>query len=288
MKLALGTVQFGLDYGIANTTGKVDYDEIKNILSLAMYHNIDVLDTAIGYGDSEKLLGNAGIDDWNIVTKLPEIDSNCLNIASWVDSQINKSLLNLNMGSLYGILLHRPTQLLGDIGDVLWSSIKNVKKSGLIQKIGFSVYSPDELDKLWNAGFVPDIVQAPYNVFDRRLKDSGWLKKLNANKIEVHTRSVFLQGLLLMPSDKRPKYFGKWNKLFNEWDLWLNTNNINGLEAALNFALSEDLIDKVIVGVDSKDQLNEITSASKNRTLDIPEFFNTSDEMLINPSFWEV
>lgn len=287
-KLALGTAQFGLNYGIANTTGKVRFDEIKSILSLAMYHNIRVLDTAIGYGDSEELLGNAGIYDWDIITKLPEIDDSCLNIAFLIDSLINKSLLNLNMVSLYGVLLHKPTQLLGDIGDLLWSSLKNLKKSGLIQKIGFSVYDPDELDKLWSAGFIPDIVQAPYNVFDRRLKESGWLEKLKANKTEIHTRSVFLQGLLLMPSNKRPKYFDKWNKLLNEWDLWLKTNNINRLDAALSFALSEDLIDKVVVGVDNKDQLNEITSASKNLTLNIPDFFNTSDEMLINPSFWEM
>jgi aryl-alcohol dehydrogenase-like predicted oxidoreductase len=288
MRLALGTVQFGLDYGIANATGQVSYDEIKNILNLAIYHNIDMLDTAIGYGDSEKLLGNAGVDDWSIVTKLPEIDSNCLNIASWVDSQINKSLLNLNIASLYGILLHRPTQLLSDNGDTLWSALKKIKKSGLIKKIGFSIYSPDELDNLWDAGFVPDIVQAPYNVFDRRLKDSGWLKKLKANKIEVHTRSVFLQGLLLMPSAKRPKYFGKWNKLFNEWDLWLKTANISGLEAALNFSLSEDLIDKIIVGVDNNTQLSEVVSASKKCTLDVPKTLNTKDEMLINPSLWSM
>ena len=288
MRLALGTVQFGLDYGIANATGQVCYDEIKNILNLAMCHNIDMLDTAIGYGDSEKLLGNAGVDDWNIVTKLPEIDNNCLNIASWVDSQINKSLLNLNLESIYGMLLHRPTQLLSDNGDALWSALKNIKKTGLIKKIGFSIYCPDELDNLWDGGFVPDIVQAPYNVFDRRLKDSGWLKKLKANKIEVHTRSVFLQGLLLMPSAKRPKYFGKWNELFNEWDLWLKTAKISGLEAALNFSLSEDLIDRIIVGVDNSTQLSEVVSASKKCTLDTPKTLNTKDEMLINPSLWSM
>ena len=110
----------------------------------------------------------------------------------------------------------------------------------------------------------------------------------NSNKIEVHTRSVFLQGLLLMSSDKRPKYFSKWNNIFDEWDLWLKINNISGIEAALNFVLSEDLIDKIIVGVDSKTQLREIISASKNYTSDVPKILNTADDMLINPSLWDM
>ena len=206
----------------------------------------------------------------------------------WINSQINNSLLRLNVSSVSGVLLHRPLQLLERNGVQLWNSLEDLKERGIIKKIGFSVYGPDDLDRLWKSGFLPDIVQAPYNIFDQRLKDSGWLSKLNDNKVEVHTRSVFLQGLLLMPSNKRPKYFSKWNNLFNEWDLWLKTNNISGLEAALNFALSEYLIDKIIVGVDNKTQLSEVISASKKYTLCVPKILNTTDEKLINPSLWDM
>jgi aryl-alcohol dehydrogenase-like predicted oxidoreductase len=288
MKLALGTVQFGLDYGVANTIGQVDKNEIKKILTFAKQEGIDTLDTAIGYGDSEKYLGHAGIDGWNVITKLPEIKAEHSDIDFWVNSQINNSLLHLNVLSVSGILLHRPLQLLEKNGLRLWSSLEDLKERGIVKKIGFSVYGPDDLDKLWKAGFLPDIVQAPYNIFDQRLKDSGWLSKLNDNKVEVHTRSVFLQGLLLMSSDKRPKYFSKWNNIFDEWDLWLKTNNISGLEVALNFVLSEDLIDKIIVGVDSKIQLSEVISASKNYTLGVPKILNTTDDILINPSLWDM
>ena len=288
MKLTLGTAQFGLDYGVANAIGKVDKEETLEILTFAKQAGINTLDTAIGYGDSEKRLGQAGIGSWNIITKLPEINVEHSDINFWVNSQINNSLLRLNVLSVYGILLHRPLQLLEKNGSQLWNSLEGLKERSITKKIGFSVYSPDELDKLWKAGFIPDIVQAPYNVFDQRLKDSGWLSKLNDNKVEVHTRSVFLQGLLLMPSDKRPKYFSKWNNLFNEWDLWLKTNNISGLEAALNFALSEYLIDKIIVGVDNKTQLSEVISASKKYTLCVPKILNTTDEKLINPSLWDM
>ena len=288
MKLTLGTAQFGLDYGVANAIGQVNKEETLQILTFAKQVGINTLDTAIGYGDSEKRLGQAGIGSWNIITKLPEVNVEHSDINFWVNSQINNSLLRLNVLSVYGILLHRPLQLLEKNGSQLWNSLEGLKERSITKKIGFSVYSPDELDKLWKAGFIPDIVQAPYNVFDQRLKDSGWLSKLNDNKVEVHTRSVFLQGLLLMPSDKRPKYFSKWNNLFNEWDLWLKTNNISGLEAALNFALSEYLIDKIIVGVDNKTQLSEVISASKKYTLCVPKILNTTDEKLINPSLWDM
>jgi len=288
MKLTLGTAQFGLDYGVANAIGQVNKEEILQILTFAKQAGINTLDTAIGYGDSEKRLGQAGIGSWNIITKLPEVNVEHSDINFWVNSQINNSLLRLNVLSVYGILLHRPLQLLEKNGSQLWNSLEGLKERSITKKIGFSVYSPDELDKLWKAGFIPDIVQAPYNVFDQRLKDSGWLSKLNDNKVEVHTRSVFLQGLLLMPSDKRPKYFSKWNNLFNEWDLWLKTDNISGLEAALNFALSEYLIDKIIVGVDNKTQLSEVISASKKYTLCVPKILNTTDEKLINPSLWDM
>ena len=288
MKLTLGTAQFGLDYGVANAIGKVDKEETLEILTFAKQAGINTLDTAIGYGDSEKRLGQAGMDSWNIITKLPEVKVEHSDINYWVNSQINNSLLRLNVLSVYGILLHRPLQLLEKNGSQLWNSLEGLKERSITKKIGFSVYSPDELDKLWKAGFIPDIVQAPYNVFDQRLKDSGWLSKLNDNKVEVHTRSVFLQGLLLMPSDKRPKYFSKWNNLFNEWDLWLKTDNISGLEAALNFVLSEYLIDKIIVGVDNKTQLSEVISASKKYTLCVPKILNTTDEKLINPSLWDM
>ena len=288
MKLTLGTAQFGLDYGVANAIGKVDKEETLEILTFAKQAGINTLDTAIGYGDSEKRLGQAGIGSWNIITKLPEVNVEHSDINFWVNSQINNSLLRLNVLSVYGILLHRPLQLLEKNGSQLWNSLEGLKERSITKKIGFSVYSPDELDKLWKAGFIPDIVQAPYNVFDQRLKDSGWLSKLNDNRVEVHTRSVFLQGLLLMPSDKRPKYFSKWNNLFNEWDLWLKTDNISGLEAALNFALSEYLIDKIIVGVDNKTQLSEVISASKKYTLCVPKILNTTDEKLINPSLWDM
>ena len=288
MKLTLGTAQFGLDYGVANSIGQINKDETRKILTFAEQEGINTLDTAIGYGDSEKRLGQAGIGSWNIITKLPEANVENSDINFWVNNQINKSLLRLNVLSVYGVLLHRPLQLLEKNGSQLWNSLEGLKERSIVKKIGFSVYNPDELDKLWKVGFIPDIVQAPYNIFDQRLKDSGWLSRLNDNKVEVHTRSVFLQGLLLMRPEKRPKYFSKWNNLFNEWDLWLKTNNISGLEAALNFVLSEYLIDKIIVGVDNKTQLREVISASKKCTLGVPKILNTTDEMLINPSLWDI
>jgi len=287
-KIILGTVQFGLDYGVANNIGQVDKKEVKKILTFAEQNGINTLDTAIAYGDSERCLGHAGIEGWNVITKLPEISVNNLDVDFWVNNHINNSLIRLKVLSVSGVLLHRPLQLLESYGAQLWGALEKLKDKGIIKKIGFSVYSPDDLDKLWKSGFIPDIVQAPYNIFDQRIKSSGWLEKLNYNKVEVHTRSVFLQGLLLMPAENRPKYFTKWQHIFDNWDLWLENNNISGLNAALNFALSENLIHKTIVGVESPSQLGEVISVIKKCNLDVPRTLSSSDDMLINPSLWSI
>ena len=287
-KLTLGTVQFGLDYGVANTSGQVNENEVKEILSLAKKNGIACLDTAINYGDSEKHLGRVGIHDWDVITKLPEINLEHSDVYFLVNELISRSLSLLNVSSIYGLLLHKPLQLLETNGFKLWSALVKLKKRGIVKKIGFSVYMPEELEKLWDIGFIPDIVQAPFNVFDQRLKDSGWLSVLHNNKVEVHTRSVFLQGLLLMSESERPKYFSKWNNIFEQWDQWLIDNNQSGLEAALNFVFLEKMIDKIIIGVDSKSQLKEIVSTKRSHSLVVSNFLKSEDSKLINPSYWNI
>ena len=288
MKIILGTAQFGLNYGIANSYGQIDNDEVKKILNFAIDNGINALDTAIGYGNSEECLGQSDLSKWNIITKLPEVDVNNSNINLWVKNQIENSLIRLNLSKIYGILLHKPLQLIEKNGVQLWSCLKSLREQGVVSKIGLSIYSPKELDLLWEAGFLPDIVQAPYNIFDQRIKDSGWLAKLKDNNVEIHTRSVFLQGSLLMSPKQRPKFFNKWKNIFDEWDLYIKNQNISRVEAALNFSLSEDLIDKIIVGVDCKKHLCEVISLNKTNILDIPQVLNCTDEKLINPSLWSI
>jgi aryl-alcohol dehydrogenase-like predicted oxidoreductase len=285
-KLALGTAQFGMSYGIANQHGKIKLENIKDIIKTAREKNIDLVDTAISYGNSENIIGKIGILDFKFVTKLPSLPKiKVANISFWVEDQIKLSLKRLGIQSLYGLLVHRSEDLLGDKGETILNALNNLKSRGLIKKIGISIYESSELEKLTNQ-IKLDIVQAPLNIVDQRLINSGWLSKLYEADVEVHIRSVFLQGLLLMSKQNRPNKFNRWKNLWKMWHEWLNDNRITALEATLRYALSIKEISKVIVGVDSKDQLEQIVISSEGILPKIPLELCTNDVNLLNPTNW--
>lgn len=285
MKLALGTVQFGLNYGIANQQGQVSHDEAQAIIEHARASGMDTLDTAIAYGDSERRLGEIGILDWQVVSKLPAIPEGCSDISKWVADAVNESLYRLRIKSLYGLLLHRPQQLAGQVGDRLYHALQQLKHDGCVRKIGVSIYDPEELDAL--AGrYHLDIVQAPFNIMDRRLIDSGWLSRLAEQGTELHVRSVFLQGLLLIKPSDRPQKFSRWAMLWSKWDEWLEHTGLTPLQACLRYALSFSEINKIIIGVDSLNQLKEILQATVGSMPQVPKELQTHDIDLLNPVRW--
>ena len=286
MKIALGTAQFGLKYGVANQVGRVKFDEVKNILCQAAAQGLDTLDTAISYGDSESVLGRTGIGGWKVVTKLPAFPENCVDVASWVEAEIVGSLSRLGVSQVHGVLLHCPAQLHSkNHGNQLYEALQKLKAQGVTRKIGVSVYGPEELDEIWPK-FQFDLVQSPFNVIDRRLESSGWLGRMHEAGTEVHVRSVFLQGLLLMPPDRRRENFGRWQDLWSKWDEWLTKERLTPLQACLFFALSHPAINRVVVGVDSANQLNEILSVSNPHAIKFPNYLESDDSLLINPSKW--
>lgn len=284
MKIALGTVQFGLKYGVANTKGRVSEDTAQDILDLARELGVDTLDTAAAYGASEEVLGRAGVDRFKVISKLPPSSSHPENPAGWVKRCLDESLNNLGAQSLYGLLLHRPLDLLKEHGLELFDALMDIKRQGLVEKIGISVYGPDDLDKL--SAFEFDLVQAPMNILDRRLKNSGWLEKLSKQGTEVHIRSSFLQGLLLMPKAQRPEYFQPWRNLLSEYDAWVAGQQITSLQACLGYLNSHPEINKIVVGVDTPEQLQEIVLAANAPIPTIPENIQTNDPNLINPGLW--
>ncbi len=279
-------MQFGLDYGVANKVGQVSLEGAQSVLSLAKANEIDVLDTAIAYGISEEVLGKVGIDGFRVVTKLPSLPEDQNNVASWVGEQFRKSLARLGQKKLYGLLLHRSEDLSGSKAGQLIQALANLKNNGLVQKIGVSIYTPDELEVVFNRIKI-DLVQAPLNVVDWRLQSSGWLDRLKDDGVEVHTRSAFLQGLLLMERSKIPQKFSRWSNLWDRWHEKLQDSGVSPLEACLAYPLSLEQVDQVIVGVDSAAQLSEVLQAAKN----VNEGFDTSfmrstDLDLVNPSNW--
>jgi aryl-alcohol dehydrogenase-like predicted oxidoreductase len=285
MKLALGTVQFGLDYGVANIGGRVNKDEVRAILAAAAQNGINTLDTAIAYGDSESVLGSFGVGHWQVVTKLPSVPEGCGDVVSWMALEIQQSMARLNVSQLRGVLLHRPGQLLENKGQELYRALQSTKENGLVQKIGVSVYEPAELDQLFDR-FELDLVQAPLNILDRRLVDSGWAKQLKNAGVELHTRSAFLQGLLLMPAGDRPRKFNQWSDIWSVWDKWLDKHSLSPLQACLHYLNGVLEVDRVVVGVDSVRQLNQIIGASGGVLADLPKWNSFQDLRVLNPSSW--
>lgn len=285
--LSLGTAQFGFNYGVANQLGQPSLIDVDHILDTARQLGIHSLDTAIAYGESEQVLGQLGVKDFKIVTKLPSVPSAITNIQSWVDNQCESSLQRLGVQSVYGLLMHRPENLLGQFGKDIIVALQRIKAAGYVEKIGVSIYDPAELDELTQIMKV-DLVQAPLNLMDRRFQTSGWLRRLHQGGIEIHTRSTFLQGLLLMPRHKIPEKFERWSAIWNEWQLKLQENNLSALTACLAYPLSLPEVDQVIVGVDSAEHLKMITLEAKKETSKQDwSFMASEDQRLINPSNWD-
>ena len=284
-RLALGTIQFGLPYGIANQTGQVSRAEANAMLQLALANGLDTLDTAIAYGDSETCLGEVGTERFKVVTKLPAVPDSCENVSNWVKQQVSMSLSRLSVNKVYGLLLHRSEQLQGSNGLELYQALQALKDNGQVQKIGISIYSPTELDAL-----IPryrfDLVQAPFNLVDQRLYRTDWMRRLKEEDVEIHTRSAFLQGLLLMSQADMPDKFSQWDKIWQTWHQWLTNYAASAVQACLAFPLSFPEIDRVVVGADSVSQLAQIVSkANMALKADLPEI-HSDDENLINPAKW--
>lgn len=284
-RLALGTVQFGLPYGLANHRGQVAHDEAAEIVTKAAAAGIDTIDTAIAYGTAEQCLGEIGVGNWRVVTKLPRIPNGAESIPDWIECTVFDSLARLRVERIYALMLHQPNELLGPQGDVLYKALEGLKDRGRIEKIGISVYSPHEIETIC-ARYAIDLVQAPLNILDRRLIETGWLDRLSHDGIELHVRSVFLQGLLLIPSNARPAKFRRWQELWDHWDTWLGRNNVTPLVACLRYALNQPGISRVIVGVDSLVQFEEILKAADGSLPQQPDGLNSNDLDLINPARW--
>ncbi len=286
MKLAIGTAQFGLDYGVSNTDGQVSEEDVDKILRAAIKAKITTIDTASNYGNSERVLGKIGVKCFDVITKIGAVPESVTDIKRWVFEQIEGALVRLNLTSIYGFLLHRPNQLLGKHGDIIFDALSEARSQRLIKKIGVSIYDPAELTKLINR-FDFNIVQAPMNVIDRRMYSSGWLERLKRLGVEVHVRSVFLQGLLLMKPELRPDYFRWWNLIMQDYDGWLNTSKIPPIEACIGFVKQFNSVDKIIVGVVSPTHLDGICKAvSRNYVITAPSNIQSDDINLINPSKW--
>jgi aryl-alcohol dehydrogenase-like predicted oxidoreductase len=284
VKLALGTAQFGLNYGIASPQPQVEFLESKAIINYAADHGMSLLDTAMGYGDCEARLGEIGVSGWKVVSKLPEVPTQG-DVKNWITNAVKSSLNKLKIDSLYGLLLHRPDQLNGKRGAEIYETLQHLRVSGLVEKVGVSIYEPSELEDVLSVGDI-DLVQSPLSVLDRRLITSGWLKRLADRGVEVHARSVFLQGLLIMSAEQRPRKFDHWSSLWSRYHEWVRASGQSPLDICLSYVSSIPHVQQIVVGVNSFNQMEEILQAQIGFAPEFPLDLVTCDEELLNPLAW--
>lgn len=294
MKIGLGTAQFGLDYGISNPLGKTPIQEVRKILQTAAKNGIQLIDTASLYGDSESILGQCleGQTPFHIVTKTPRFGIRLLQKenAEKLKYAFSESLRKLNQSSLYGLLVHSADDLLARNGSIIWKAMDDLKRRGFVEKIGASVYTAAQIDSIIES-FPIDLIQLPVSVLDQRLIDSGHLKMLKKKGIEVHARSVLLQGLLLMTPSELPDHFSSVRSHLQSYHRYFASRNISPLKSALDFVLNLDEIDAVIIGVASTGQLEQVlcgTGSEIEMSSDEYRKFAWWDEKILDPSQWNI
>jgi len=310
IKLALGTVQLGIDYGINNKDGKPAKADALKILDTAYENGIRVFDTAVAYGEAEEILGEfistrhleKKID---VISKLSHIEVELEGnknemgskkeivseneIASIMISKVRSSLMKLHLNQLDGLLLHDPKQI---YDDKIMAAMKMIKSHGLTRNIGVSVY--DEKDAL-NAVKRGDLnyVQVPYNVFDHHLDRTDFFETAKKNKVTVFARSPFLQGLFLMEPDNIPAYLKKAEEHLKRFDSIINKYGLTRKEAALLFAYHNPRINYVVFGIDNVAQLEQ-NIAIINKKIDFSkcmrerkDSFDNIEKEITNPSLWK-
>lgn len=289
-ELCLGTAQLGMKYGIKNALNrKPTEEESFAILRKAQERGIHYLDTASAYGEAETLLGRFGIENegFRVISKLrPELEEGAN--ASWVQQEIKASLQRLKVKRLYGYILHRVENLQQA---PIMNGMMAAKKMGVVQKIGVSVYEPEDALNAARDERI-DIIQIPYNALDRRLDIIGFFSEASRNHKEVFARSPFLQGLLLMNlSDVRIKLPNAYSYVQKFQEIAVKYSFSPG-EAAFLCSYCHPYIQYVLFGVDTIQQLNEnlqiITKAEHFHDCYfeiMSEFTNVPVEIL-NPSLW--
>jgi aryl-alcohol dehydrogenase-like predicted oxidoreductase len=282
-RIVLGGAQLGLPYGILNGGETLSREEVARILDTAVDHGIDSIDTAIAYGHSESIIGEISQNRFKIISKLPPLPVDISNVSEWVYSQVQGSLSRLKCTSLDALLLHRPQDLTGAQGVELYAAIESLMAEKMIHRFGVSIYSPDDLEGIIDT-FEIHVVQAPLNVFDRRIL--GVTNQLSALDIEVHVRSVFLQGVLIASPQDRPHRFEPWSEHFALFDEWVRSSGVSAMACCMGFALQQPGIAKLVIGTTSAESLDEIMNSTPNSVLKVPTHLQSSVEQLIDPRFW--
>lgn len=286
MKLALGTVQFGLDYGAFNAAGRVVTELADQILAVAKQAGIRTLDTANAYGESEAVLGNLdAVTNFHVVTKVRPLAASANPVAEFGIS-LADSMQKLRTAALDTVLFHRASDLLGHHGKAIWQAAEIAMADKLVGRFGVSVYDPDEADAIIGK-FPVSVVQLPFSVFDQRARQSGCLDRLKMRGVEVHSRSAYLQGFALADPRRLPPYLEKFRSDLERFQRFASESGLDPQDAALGFVAEIAEIDTVIVGVQTVSELEQAVAAMTVKCpCDDMKSIASVELDLIDPSRW--
>jgi aryl-alcohol dehydrogenase-like predicted oxidoreductase len=287
-KIILGTVQFGLDYGINNRSGKPGAEMVASILDLAFKNHIRLLDTAEAYGDSHEVIGNyhrSSPHKFNVITKFSAGRSD---LSKHLEERISRNLEVMNVDNLYGYMFHSYTDFETHY-TTFRNEIKDLKEKGLIKKFGVSIYTNNEFEKLLNHDGI-DLVQLPFNLLDNNNQRSSLLAKAKEKGIEVHTRSVFLQGLFFKKTDELPQKLAALAPYLQQIHKISDDNHLSINDLSLNYAARQKHIDHVLIGVDTAAQLQQNLDSlqhdlSSDAMSQVDEL-HVKEAELLNPANW--
>ena len=288
----LGTVQFGLDYGIANQGGKPEYRTCRDIVTCALEEGINCFDTAAAYGESERVLGKIlaelnVADQVVVVSKnqpIGDVDVPSEKVPEFIEKSLLQSLKNLQMESLPVFLFHRDK-------DLPWMDVLHaMKDKGLVERVGISVDTSEGAKQAVENDLV-EAVQLPHNLFDHRFSGEVF-DRVQKRKIKLFARSAFLQGLLLMPEERIPGNLHVVVPVRRKVEALAREAGMGMPELCLRYSLSFPAITSVLIGVDSIEQLRENAAMAKRGPLEesllkkidecVPEF----PEEILRPTCW--
>ena len=267
-KISLGTANFAMDYGISNNYKKLSIKNIKKIIRRCEKRNILRLDTAEGYNNCHRIIGDSIKKKWKITTKIPLIKSNDSHaIKKKIFELINKILKDLKTKDIEELLLHDENQLIKSNGKKIYKILKQFKKEKIIKNIGVSFYNKKKLNKTIKK-FKIDVVQLPINYVNREFLEKDLLHSLKKKNIKIQARSIFHQGILLNKNIKfKKKRFNEHLKYIYNWH---KIRNLNYLQTALGFFSKKPFISNLVIGVDSLKQLNQIINFKLKKVNEFP------------------
>ncbi|MCK1707599.1 aldo/keto reductase [Bradyrhizobium sp. 146] len=283
-RIGLGTVQFGANYGVSNVAGQVPTAQVAAILRSAHAAGVRLLDTAASYGTAEEVLGSALApdQDFAIVTKALPLSHGL----EEVERRARRSLDLLGRAPADAILIHAARDLAGPEGLRLWALLERLRDEGLYRRIGISAYFADgplELARRYR----PDLMQLPFSILDQRLRENGELAQIKQLGIEIHVRSVFLQGLLFMDPGQLPGRLAHAGPALAKAKAHIRQAGLRPIEAAIGFVLAQQDVDIAVVGVTSRNELAQIVAASATPFPDLDwRTCAIDDSFILTPSLW--